>query len=412
MLPAKVNVLIVGAGPAGATTSLFLEKKGIDHLIIDKATFPRDKICGDALSGKVVDIVGKLDMDLLVEIETDTASFMPCYGISFIAPNGKALEIPFRTRVNGHLSAAGFISKRIVFDNFLVDKLKPGRLLQACELVSFEKNAEGFSCQLRYNGAIHQVQTTILVGAEGERSQVAKKLAGFKKDKDHYCAAVRGYYTGITGCKEGNYIELHFLKEVLPGYLWIFPLPNGQFNVGVGMASGKISKNKVNLNKALDEAIAKVPALAERFKHAKAVSPMLGWGLPLGSKKWPLSGDHFLLTGDAGSLIDPFTGEGIGNAMKMGMFTAEHIERSLQEQQFDAAWNLQYDKAVYNDLWDELKIGRTLQWLTNFPWLFNFVVNKSLKNKTLRDTISCMFDDISMRDQMRSPMFYVRLLIN
>jgi len=98
--------------------------------------------------------------------------------------------------------------------------------------------------------------------------------------------------------------------------------------------------------------------------------------------------------------------------MKMGMFTAEHIERSLQEQQFDAAWNLQYDKAVYNDLWDELKIGRTLQWLTNFPWLFNFVVNKSLKNKTLRDTISCMFDDISMRDQMRSPMFYVRLLIN
>jgi 2-polyprenyl-6-methoxyphenol hydroxylase-like FAD-dependent oxidoreductase len=114
MLPAKVNVLIVGAGPAGATTSLFLEKKGIDHLIIDKATFPRDKICGDALSGKVVDIVGKLDMDLLAEIETDTASFMPCYGISFIAPNGKALEIPFRTRVNGHLSAAGFISKRIV----------------------------------------------------------------------------------------------------------------------------------------------------------------------------------------------------------------------------------------------------------------------------------------------------------
>ncbi len=139
---------------------------------------------------------------------------------------------------------------------------------------------------------------------------------------------------------------------------------------------------------------------------------MLGWGLPLGTKKWPLSGDHFLLTGDSGSLIDPFTGEGIGNAMKMGMFTAEHIERSLQEQQFDAAWNLQYDKAVYNDLWDELKIGRTLQWLTNFPWLFNFVVNKSLKNKTLRDTISCMFDDISMRDQMRSPMFYVRLLIN
>lgn len=412
MLPSQVNVLIVGAGPAGATTSLFLEKKGIDHLVIDKAVFPRDKICGDALSGKVVEILEALDINLIAEIEADTNAFMPCFGISFVASNGKALEIPFRWRIQDRLTAAGFISKRIEFDNFLVKKTKPGRLVQACELVSFEKNAKGYLCQLRHDGIIHEVQTTLLVGAEGERSQIAKKLAGYKKDKKHYSAAIRGYYTGVTGCNEGNYIELHFLKELLPGYLWIFPQPNGQFNVGVYMTSHKISKNKVNLNKVLEEAITQIPALAERFKEAKPVSPMMGWGLPLGSKKWPLSGDHFLLIGDSGSLIDPFTGEGIGNAMKMGKWAAEHIEKSLASQRFDASWNLQYDKAVYMDLGAELKIGSTMQRLTNYPWFFNWIINKSLKNKTLRDTISCMFDDISMRDKLRNPMFYFRLLIN
>lgn len=412
MLPKKVEVLIVGAGPAGATTSLFLEKKGIDHLIIDKAIFPRDKICGDALSGKVVEILSELNIDLIAEIEADANTFTPCYGISFIAPNGNALEIPFRSRAKDRLTAAGFISKRIEFDNFLVNKIKPGRLFQGCELVGFEKNENGFLCSVRLNGVLHEIQTTLLLGAEGERSQVAKKLAGYKKDKNHYSAAVRGYFTGVTGCNAGNYIELHFLKELLPGYLWIFALPNGQFNVGVYMTSSSISKNKVNLNKVFEDAITKIPALAERFKDAKPVSPMMGWGLPLGSKKWPLSGDHFLLTGDSGSLIDPFTGEGIGNAMKMGMWAAEHIEKSLTAQRFDAAWNLQYDEAVYKDLWSELKVGKTMQVLTNFPLFFNWIINKSIKNKTLRETISCMFDDISMRDRLRNPMFYLRLLVN
>jgi geranylgeranyl reductase family protein len=412
MFPEKVDVLIVGAGPAGATTSLFLEKKSIDHLVIDKATFPRDKICGDALSGKVVDIVGQLDMALLHEIEQFSDGFLPCYGITFVAPNSQSLEIPFRTKVKGHTTAAGFISRRIDFDDFLVRKLHPNRLKQACELVSFERNENGFACQLKHQGRLHQVQVGLLVGAEGERSQVAKQLAGYVKQKEHYCAAVRGYYKGVTGCNDQNYIELHFLKDVLPGYLWVFPLPNGLFNVGVGMASVPISKRKVNLKAELDKAISTIPGLKERFVHAEAASPVQGWGLPLGSKKWPLSGDRFLLTGDAGSLIDPFTGEGIGNAMKTGMLAAEHIERAIAANRWDANFNQSYDKAVYDALWDELKIGSTLQKLTNYPWLFNFVVNKASKNKTLRETITSMFDDISLRDQMRSPRFYLRLLFN
>ncbi|MEY3246566.1 MAG: hypothetical protein RIT39_235, partial [Bacteroidota bacterium] len=71
-LPERTDVLVVGAGPAGATTSLFLEQKGIDHLVIDQSEFPRDKICGDALSGKVIDVLARLDPRLVNEMEALT----------------------------------------------------------------------------------------------------------------------------------------------------------------------------------------------------------------------------------------------------------------------------------------------------------------------------------------------------
>ncbi len=411
-IPSYIPALIIGAGPAGATTSLFLTKAGIDHLVIDKAAFPRDKICGDALSGKVVSLFADLGLNYLDEVESLEDEFLPCMGISFVAPNGKCLSVPFRTKVAGRETAAGFISKRIHFDQFLVNHLEPGRLLQQCELVSFERKPTGIHAILKYEGQEHAIRTDIIVGAEGDRSLVAKQLAGFVKSKDHYCAAVRAYYSGVTPGPDDRHIELLFVNEALPGYLWIFPLPNGQWNVGVGMLSRKVSDRKVNLKKLMEDLIATHPLLKDRFVNAKLESPVQGWGLPLGSKRWPLAGERFLLTGDAGSLIDPFTGEGIGNAMYSGKLAAETIRKALEQKDFSAKQLSVYEANVYAALGQELKIGNTLQKLTNYPWMFNFVVGKALKNSTLRDTITCMFEDITLRDKMRNPMFYVRLLVN
>jgi flavin-dependent dehydrogenase len=111
-----------------------------------------------------------------------------------------------------------------------------------------------------------------------------------------------------------NYIELHFLKDFLPGYLWIFPLPNGLCNVGAGILSSHASRNHINLRDRLMRAIRNHPDLSSRFTNAEMIGKVEGWGLPLGSKRRRLSGDNFLLTGDAASLIDPFTGEGISNS--------------------------------------------------------------------------------------------------
>jgi flavin-dependent dehydrogenase len=162
----------------------------------------------------------------------------------------------------------------------------------------------------------------------------------------------------------------------------------------------------------MQKAIEKNPEIGERFKDATLKSKIQGWGLPLGSKKRKLSGDGFLLVGDAASLIDPFTGEGIGNALYSGMIAAEVIQEAVQQNKYDSKSLSKFDAIFFERQWDELKLSHTMQRLCRYPWLFNFVVNKAHKNKTLRETISCMFEDLDMRAKLRNPKFYFKLLFN
>lgn len=409
------SIVIIGAGPAGCATSLFLAKHKIPHTIIDKAVFPRDKVCGDALSGKTVYVLNQLDPSIIPSFDQQKQQFIDSWGVKFVAPNGKAIDIPFKQDMSKEQYPPGFISKRIDFDNELFKRLDRNyaTVLDGTEVTEINRKGDLFDVTISKNDSTQTLTNIkLLVGAEGDRSVVAKKLSPNKKENDHYCAGIRAYYEGVEGMHPQNFIELHFLPEMLPGYFWIFPLPNGMANIGAGMLSSEVSKRKVNLKADMLKAIENNPAISSRFKNAKLHGKIQGWGLPLGSKKRPVSGAGFLLVGDAGSLIDPFTGEGIGNALYSGMMAANHIVEAVKQNRFDAAFLKQYDDAFYARQWDELKLSHTMQKLVKFPWLFNFVVNKAHKNKALRETISCMFEDLDLRAKLRNPLFYVKLLMN
>ncbi len=410
----ETDVAIVGAGPAGATASIFLAKKGIPHLIFDKTAFPRDKICGDGLSGKVVSVLEDMNPAMLRELYNKPSTFLGSWGVYFAAPNGKGVNIPFRLNGRPVEQPPGFVARRLDFDHFLLRHIDR-RLADIhfnCEIKSVERHAQGVVLRYLQEGRIKTVLAQMVMGAGGDRCPVNKTLASYKLAPGHYYAGLRAYYKNVTGMQEGNFIELHFLDEVLPGYFWIFPLPNNKANVGIGMLSRDIRAKGVNLRKIMLKAIKENPTIRHRFAKAEQIEAIKGWGLPLASQKRPLSGERFMLIGDAGSLIDPFTGEGIGNAMFSAQIAADVIARAVEHNDYSASFLSEYDRLLYDRLWDEIKLSYRIQRLVQHRWLFNFVINRLNNNKKLMDTFSLMFNDLDMREKLKSPFFYLRLLFN
>ncbi len=117
------DIVIIGAGPAGCSASIYLSKFKIPHVILEKDVFPRDKICGDALSGKVVSQLKRINPSWVDELNANAIA-TPSWGVVFSSPNGNSVEIPFRHKPNEAAHSPGFISKRINFDNFLLKLFK------------------------------------------------------------------------------------------------------------------------------------------------------------------------------------------------------------------------------------------------------------------------------------------------
>jgi geranylgeranyl reductase family protein len=402
------DVIICGAGPAGCTTAYQLSGNGLKIAVLDKDIFPRDKICGDALSADVINQLYRIDSDLAENFQKFDKK-KPSHGVRFYAPNGTHLDIDFVNKA--HTDAAGFISKRSDFDNFYfnrVTSLKDIHIFQNHKIIDVKTQTD-FVAVHTENCLFH---SKIVIGADGANSVINRKLSDNSFNKHHHCAGLRQYYENVTGFHPRDHIELHFYKDLLPGYFWMFPLPNNQANVGLGMLSSEVSKKKINLKKTLADLIENHPNIKDRFKDAKPLENIQGFGLPIGSKKKQLSGNRFLLLGDAANLIDPFTGEGIGNAIRSGRVASEHILDAFQQNKFDASFNKKYDKIIYQKMWKELRVSRSLQMLLYYPRIFNFVVKKASKNESIRKLLTSMLDDIDLKKELLKPSFYLKLFFN
>ncbi|MCG9879776.1 MAG: NAD(P)/FAD-dependent oxidoreductase [Bacteroidia bacterium] len=359
------DIAICGAGPAGSTCALALKNSGLKVIMIDKAVFPRDKICGDAVSSVTKRVLRQIHPDYEQELlQFESKAYIT--QAKLYSPRFESLEIAF--------SKTGHCIKRIEFDNWLYNlAIRENKELivkmgSAIKDVTKEKD---FTVQLDSG---EQIKSKMLIACDGAHSVAAKKIAKIKVDRKHYSGAVRQYYSGVSGLS-GKALEVYFLKDFLPGYFWIFPLPNNQANVGFGMLSDTIAKQKIDLKKSLHHIIHQIPEVAERFKNATALEDVKGFGLPLGSKKYKIAGEQYMLCGDAAALIDPFSGEGIETAMESGKFAAEQALKCFQANNFSEAFMQEYEQRVYRKMWPNFRNHYWLQKiLGDRKWLINGLI--------------------------------------
>ena len=374
------DVLILGAGPAGSTGALALADSGLRVALLDKNSFPRDKTCGDAIAAYVPKVLATINTELSRSLAdfTEKVNVNTC---RLVAPNQKAFDIRF--------NETGFISPRIDFDNFLFEKAASHRNVSAflnhlvSDVIITSNGVNVIAGDTRFTGSI-------VIGCDGAHSIINRKVTGTRPDPDHHCAAVRAYYHNVTDIPVGTF-EIHLIKDVLPGYFWIFPVKGNRANVGLGLLSSVVSKQKLNLRSIFQEVVSEIPYIRDRFVHAERVSAIQGYDLPLGSRKVPISGNRFMLCGDAASLIDPLSGEGIGQAIVSGRYAGWHAKKCFEINNFSAAFMKQYDAQVYNKFWSRHRKNHLIQRLMNNEWLLNGVFNAALRSSAMRKVIAKSF---------------------
>jgi geranylgeranyl reductase family protein len=384
----ETDICIVGAGPAGTTTSITLSNMGISHIIVDASEFPRDKICGDAIDLNVVRVLNAILPGFTENILSDRNIFSPAAGLRFILPNGKHFDMVQKDETkSNNLKPLFHIAKRVDFDKLLVAKLSPAvaNVRLGTRIDKIEKHGENWKLYGTGKSGKIEIETKMLVGADGAHSVVLKHVGDVKIDRENYAGAVRQYWKGISGIHPDKLIEFYFPKSLPLSYFWIFPLPNGEANVGYGMASSYIAKKNINVRKAFEELIKTDPLLVARFKYATPLETVKGYGLPLSGSNRKAYGDRWILVGDAASIICPTTGEGIGSGMISGYTAAQFLQRAYKEECYQEKMFANYNREIHKRLRMDEKVFKLVNTIP--AWAFAAFLKAILLNRFLQTWI-------------------------
>ncbi|MFH0885246.1 MAG: NAD(P)/FAD-dependent oxidoreductase [Candidatus Micrarchaeota archaeon] len=413
--PMRYDAIVVGAGPSGCSCALFLARAGRRILLLDKAVFPREKVCGDAFSGKSIGIARELGL-------LDSLPSLPhgiVRGLTMVSPTGKKVNVPFPNAKG--MEFAGYTIERRLVDNLFFQAAlaeKGITTIQGFAVDGLERTGDGAVCgvsghrQSKDGKVPSRFNAKIVVGADGSASTVNRLLHMKSPPMEHVYSAVRGYWSGISGLDDS--IELYFIDGVLPGYLWIFPMANGMANVGLGILSSDL-KNRKHPTVTLTEAVAKHPSIAPRFANARLEGKIGGWAIPNGSYKKQNTGEGWVLIGDAASLVDPFSGEGVGNALTSGKYAAMAINSALDAHNNDTylpASSLKaYEEKVAAHLRPEMMNSYRIQRLSRIRFLLNLFIGKAADKPDVRQMLVDMLGSTEEKKKVVSPTFYLKLLL-
>lgn len=370
------TVCIIGAGPAGTYAAILLAKKGIPSLLIDKAVFPRDKVCGEALTSGALRSLQKLDANILQDIEY-LSSREVVKGVNLHAPSGRSFYLPFHSQSNidrGLDSSVGI--RRLDLDNLLMKYVKKEPLVSVKEGVNIQdvERKEG-KLILRDKENSMEIETEMLIVANGYGSKLTRKLVEWDWDAEINACGVTAFFRNVEGISNGDIAECYVLEELKTGGMYIMPVGNGVVNVNIAVRNDIQKKYHLNLREIMQNALKTHPTLKKRFQHAEQIRKPLGCGFHLGIKKRTVSGDNFVLLGDAAAFNDALTANGLGHAMISAEIAVNVIEKEYTQKNFTAAHLKSYDTAAYKAFYTKRITGLlTSPFLLQTRLIF-FIVN-------------------------------------
>jgi menaquinone-9 beta-reductase len=329
------DAIVVGAGPAGSSAAYWLASAGLDVLLLDKATFPREKVCGDGLTPRGTRAL----LDMGIDVSRD-AGWLSNRGLRVIG-GGLRLHLDWPTLTS--FPSYGLVRPRADLDSLLAGQaVKAGAVLHeqtaATEPV-FDRTGRVVGVAARTGpDKRHAFYTApVVLACDGVSGRLAQHLGLHRNDKRPMGVAVRRYYRSPRTHDDylESWLELHDgpvnaldRERLLPGYGWIFGMGDGTVNVGLGVLNSSASFQKTDYRSMLTRWLDGTPE-QWGLREANAVGPARGAGLPMGFNRTPHYTRGMLLVGDSGGAVNPFNGEGIPYAMESGKFAAEAVVDGL-----------------------------------------------------------------------------------
>ena len=338
------DVIVVGAGPGGSAAAYHLARAGLDVLVLEKSSFPREKVCGDGLTPRAVKQLTGMGIPLRPE-----DGWFPNKGIRIIG-GGVRIELdwPELTSYPGY----GLVRSRLGFDETVARAAqRAGARLQEMVTVTgpildSDGRITGVTARQTAPGQAGEgaggnagsagpgpersYRARLVVAADGNSSRLSLAMGLRKRDDRPLGVAIRTYYRSPR--HDDDYLEtwldLRDSDALLPGYGWIFGLGDGTSNVGLGLLNTSASFGHVDYRAMLRRWLANMPA-EWGYTEENRTTPIRGAALPMGFNRTPHYTRGLLLVGDAGGMVNPFNGEGIAYAMESGEIAARVIAKAL-----------------------------------------------------------------------------------
>ena len=370
------DVVIVGGGPAGSSAACSMAKSGLSVLLIDKSEFPRDKCCGDGLTTMALRLSEELGLNIenLKNLEVVNEAV-----IHF--PSGKREIFPLPKK--GMFAA---IVPRAEYDLALIDLARELMVDVRLGLKFSSINFDEEKTFLNIEG-MGEVETSFVIAADGAWSPVRRSLDLGEEQPRGEWLAFRQYVSGVAS--GSNDLHVWFEKDLLPGYAWSFPLPNGKANVGFGVLKSQHSS------------ASETAQLARELFNRKSISETLGsdiklegrqtaWPIPARINSQQLTNRSVIFVGDAAASTDILTGEGIGQALLTGILAGEAIKSGGNQKTVTSL----YEKSVKGHLLADHRMSVALQKVLAHPaGAENALRLASLNQWSRRNFARWMFED-------------------